>query len=292
MAPEPRTPKFLAVTRFWARSAAAVLGLLGFIGLVAHSLESVTGAIYLVTTTLSLIAIIVQCFFLLPLGFVPRTRFWAGYGLVLASYVAWLGLWFWSFILAFRLGGWLLWLIGMLIFGVGVIPMAFVVALIHAEWGVAIQLVILTVAVYGFRVLGTNRMIKHEIATLMKPYEMTLDTPPPPPQMSEPDPVYVTGSDASQSLLSFYDDTGSENYEEADLCFEEGLNLGLDDDWMAAIEKFKEAIRLDPLHNGAHYNLGIAYSVTGNAGAALREYQTLQSGDPKLASDLFEQIYA
>ncbi len=83
-----------------------------------------------------------------------KTHPWAGLGFTLSSYALGLTLWLWSLILAYLLAGTIWMIIGLLFAGVGVVFVAFVAALVHGEWAVAIQVGIMTVLVYGLRGFG------------------------------------------------------------------------------------------------------------------------------------------
>jgi hypothetical protein len=99
--------------------------------------------------------IVVLCLFILaPLCVFRRTRPWAGLGFFLASYL------FGSALLAYGCaydvytwGYWSL-LAGLLLFGLGVLPVAFVAALFHGEWFVVLDLAIGVLFTFGARGLG------------------------------------------------------------------------------------------------------------------------------------------
>ncbi|GAG26737.1 unnamed protein product, partial [marine sediment metagenome] len=58
-----------------------------------------------------------------------------------------------------------------------------------------------------------------------------------------------------------------------------------------AIDAFKQAIRIDPDHNSAHFSLGFSYFKTGDKSSALDEYKILKELDIGLANKLFDSIY-
>lgn len=57
-----------------------------------------------------------------------------------------------------------------------------------------------------------------------------------------------------------------------------------------AISAFEHAVRLQPGHTGARYNLGVLYGLAGNRRAALRQYRALCDRDPDRAELLWTQI--
>ena len=52
-----------------------------------------------------------------------------------------------------------------------------------------------------------------------------------------------------------------------------------------------EAVRLKPDYQGGHYNLGIAYFMSGNKKAATEEYQKLRTLNLNNANQLYMIIY-
>jgi Flp pilus assembly protein TadD len=57
-----------------------------------------------------------------------------------------------------------------------------------------------------------------------------------------------------------------------------------------AIETFKKAAEIDPNDPTAHFNLGIAYYLTGDKSAAFEEYVTLKDIDKERADILRDII--
>jgi len=58
-----------------------------------------------------------------------------------------------------------------------------------------------------------------------------------------------------------------------------------------AIESFKQAIKIDPEHTEANYNLGVAYINLKDRGSAMEQYKILKKLDTELANKLFNNIY-
>lgn len=59
-----------------------------------------------------------------------------------------------------------------------------------------------------------------------------------------------------------------------------------------AYAAYREAIRVDPDFAPAHFHLGLSMLVQGDRTAALEQYKILKRLDPKLATELFDRIYA
>jgi hypothetical protein len=101
------------------------------------------------------------------LGFLPlcaskETRGVGGLGLHISSYAFGATLWFWSLLLTYTTWGWIAVIIGLLIAGVGVLPIALLATAFKGEWAIFGQLLLLTVATFGARFLGIHFMVRHE----------------------------------------------------------------------------------------------------------------------------------
>lgn len=97
------------------------------------------------------IASIIAVLVLFPLAFIKRTRNLASNGLLLTSYIFGIDLWVWSLIITNHLWGILAVYIGLLILGVGIIPIAMLAILFNGLWlqlGETIFLSTLIVGVY------------------------------------------------------------------------------------------------------------------------------------------------
>jgi hypothetical protein len=95
------------------------------------------------------------CFFVfLPFCIFRKTRPWAGLGFVLASYVFGTALWAFSCIVVVGHWGYVGLIVGLLFAGVGVLPVAFLASLFHAEWYVVLELTIGLVLTFFTRFVG------------------------------------------------------------------------------------------------------------------------------------------
>jgi hypothetical protein len=104
--------------------------------------------------TASGIAVLVCIFIFLPLCIFGRTRPWAGVGYVYASYVFGLMLWAYSCLFVVYAWGYGALAVGLIFAGVGVVPVALLAAIFHAEWSVLLELVVSIVLTFGTRFLG------------------------------------------------------------------------------------------------------------------------------------------
>jgi hypothetical protein len=89
-----------------------------------------------------------------PLSFLARTRGFAATGFMFCSYVFGAVLWMWALLLTYDLWGMMAVVIGILIAGVGIVPVALLAAVFHAEWAGLGDLVFMIVATFGFRFLA------------------------------------------------------------------------------------------------------------------------------------------
>jgi hypothetical protein len=104
--------------------------------------------------TASGIALLVCICIFLPLCIFRRTRPWAGVGYVYASYVFGLMLWAYSCLFVVYAWGYGALAVGLIFAGVGVVPVALLAAIFHAEWSVLLELVVSIVLTFGTRFLG------------------------------------------------------------------------------------------------------------------------------------------
>jgi hypothetical protein len=106
---------------------------------------------------LMLLSIIVLAFnivILLPLSIFSLTRPWAGLGFFISSFIFGMTGWFMGLLLTWTLWGGMAVIVGLLIMGIGVVPIAMLATLFNGMW---IDLGFLTLAIiltFGLRTLG------------------------------------------------------------------------------------------------------------------------------------------
>ena len=91
---------------------------------------------------------------LLPLSIFRKLRPWTGFGIFLSSYLFGTLLFAFSCLVALQLWGYVGLIIGLLLAGGGVVPVAFLAALFHGEWALLGFVVLGTVLTFGTRLLG------------------------------------------------------------------------------------------------------------------------------------------
>lgn len=109
------------------------------------------------------IAFLIVLFVLIPLGLVRKTRRFAATVLFIASYIFGATVWLFSVGIAFALLGWFWLIVGLLLAGIGVVPVAFFGALFNGESGIAFMGILLPVVLtYGTRLLSQHWVTKSE----------------------------------------------------------------------------------------------------------------------------------
>lgn len=91
----------------------------------------------------------------LLVAIVPKARGWAGVIIYISSYVYGLGTWIFGLAVTLAFWGWIAVIIGLLLGGVGVVPIGMLAAVFNGEWGIFWTLLISLVFTYGARVIGT-----------------------------------------------------------------------------------------------------------------------------------------
>ena len=124
--------------------------------------------VWVATLTLAVVLLV-----LLPLATSWRTRPFAGKGMIYASSILGMTLWIWGLLLTYNLWGGGAVLIGLFLFGVGVVPMAMLATLFQAMWPTLGQLILLAVLTGGTRHFGTRLLAKVQAAE-HKIYELEI----------------------------------------------------------------------------------------------------------------------
>jgi hypothetical protein len=92
----------------------------------------------------------------LPLSFVRGTRRFCAHAIYISSHLFGIVLWLWSLLLTYVLWGPIALLIGLMLFGVGVLPIALVAAVVNGLWGTVLQLIVLFVLTMVSRFYGVH----------------------------------------------------------------------------------------------------------------------------------------
>jgi hypothetical protein len=111
------------------------------------------------------VATFLICIFILsPLCIFRKSRPWAGLGYYIASFVFGILLFADSCLFAYSVWGYTGLFVGLVFAGVGVLPVALLAALLHAEWAVLGELLIFLILTFGARILGIRLATGHPTA--------------------------------------------------------------------------------------------------------------------------------
>jgi len=137
-----------------------VLGLAGLLLLLLVSVAMIKGAVWIGEHALqwlinfSWIVFAINLFILLPLGLFRKTGIVGGMGMYISSYVFGLTLWFLGLLLTYFTWGFFGIFIGLVLGGVGVVPVAMLAMLLNGEFFTLVVLIMLTILTFGARALG------------------------------------------------------------------------------------------------------------------------------------------
>jgi hypothetical protein len=112
----------------------------------------------------STITLLVCIFIFLPLCLLRKTRPWAGMGLYYASYLFGTMLFAYSCLFTVFTWGYGALAVGLIFAGVGIVPVALLAAIFHAEWAVLGELLFEIVLTFGTRGFGIWMITKAERA--------------------------------------------------------------------------------------------------------------------------------
>jgi hypothetical protein len=111
---------------------------------------------------LAWIAFGINFFILLPLSLFGKTKMFGGIGMFISSYVFGLTLWFLGLLITYFTWGFLGVFIGLILGGIGVIPVAMLATLLVGELFVLFVLILLSILTFGLKILGVYMISKAE----------------------------------------------------------------------------------------------------------------------------------
>jgi|HigsolmetaAR206D_1030411.scaffolds.fasta_scaffold08920_3 hypothetical protein len=103
-------------------------------------------------TVTSFVVFAIVIFVLLPLAIPRATRGFSSISMLIASYVFGATLWMFGLLLTYFTWGVVAVIIGLVFFGVGVVPIALLATLFKGMWGPFFTLILLAIATYGCRI--------------------------------------------------------------------------------------------------------------------------------------------
>jgi hypothetical protein len=134
-----------------------IAGFAVLVGIVAIGFALLTGAaefsLWVLEWTFSSfwIALLVSIVLLAPLSLIPSARGFSAIGFMLASIAFSTILWLWGMAYTYSVWGMLGVVIGLVLLGIGVVPVAMVAALIYGDWPTLGMFVVTGIASIGFR---------------------------------------------------------------------------------------------------------------------------------------------
>ncbi len=99
---------------------------------------------------------------LLPLAFFRRTRAYAGNLMVVVSFLVGLSTWIWGFLVTYAFWGLLGLVVGLLLLGLGVVPLGLLAAGVHGRWEVFGDGLLLLLGLFVPRFLGIYLLARSE----------------------------------------------------------------------------------------------------------------------------------
>lgn len=98
---------------------------------------------------------LVACIFLLgPLAIIPPTRLASAIGFMIASFIFGAITWFFALAFTYVVWGFVGVIVGLVVAGIGIVPVAMLAALLHAEWPTLVGFVLLVILTFGLRALA------------------------------------------------------------------------------------------------------------------------------------------
>jgi len=138
----------------------AIIGLFALVAIVVIPVAVIGGAVWLSAQlypwllALNGLTFVLTVCVLLPNAIFSSTPRFAGNGMVVPYYVFGVTLWVWSLLLTYALWGFLGLLVGLVMAGVGVVPLAMLATLFNGMWSHLGQLVLLLVIALAVRMWG------------------------------------------------------------------------------------------------------------------------------------------
>ena len=137
-----------------------ILGIGGLFVLILISIFTIKGAVWIGEHVLqwlinfAWIVLAVNLLILLPLSLFRKTGIVGGIGMYISSYIFGLTLWFLGLLITYFTWGFLGVFIGLVMAGVGVVPVAMLATLLNGEFFSLLVLIVLTILTFGVRSLG------------------------------------------------------------------------------------------------------------------------------------------
>lgn len=122
-------------------ASSVILGFVVLVGIMAIGIGLLTGvaefSVWIMKWTFPafMITLLVSLVLLTPLSIIPPTRGFSAVGFMVASFAFGSILWLWGMAYTYSVWGLFVMTIGLVLLGVGVVPVAMFAALVHGDWG-------------------------------------------------------------------------------------------------------------------------------------------------------------
>lgn len=149
---------------------AALIGLAIFIGFIFIIGLFISGGAWLADKLLpgficiSTVLIVLSFIVFIPAGFFKKFEKFSGNSTILSSFFLALTLWLWCLVLTFKTFGWIGVLIGVILLGIGVIPVGFIAAVISGQFTVLAYVLLLCIFAFVLRKIGMTTLLKYRSA--------------------------------------------------------------------------------------------------------------------------------
>lgn len=145
-----------------------LLGVLGLLAICVIGCLMIFGGVWLsemiypwlvIAFVIALVAVVLL---FLPLAIFRRTRGFSGIGIFIASFVFGATLWIWSLLTTYTLWGGVAVFIGLIMAGVGIVPLALLATLFKGLWSSVGEILLLLLLTFGARFIGIALVTKAE----------------------------------------------------------------------------------------------------------------------------------
>lgn len=146
----------------------SVLALIGIIDIVLLVLFFIQGTVWLETYVFPVCVnifwpvLFVSVFILFPLCLIKKTRVIGGIGLLVCSYIFGGIAWIFAVGLLWNTWGLAAVIVGLIFAVIGIVPIAFIAALLNGVWASVLILVVLAGCWFGAKVLSGHAVIKYD----------------------------------------------------------------------------------------------------------------------------------
>jgi len=144
-----------------------LLGIIIFIGIIIATILLFTFGARVAFTIQPFVNWLAGILFLVNLivllvALVPKARGVAGIIIYISSYIYGLSTWIFGFAVTLALWGWLAVIIGVMMGGVGVVPIGMLAAIFKGNWAIFWSLLLSAILTYGSRLIGTLLVNNYE----------------------------------------------------------------------------------------------------------------------------------